>query len=219
MSIRWFLIYIALFSFPLFSLEALSEALIAQITPDILSRYKEVNRQFVRELCPSGTEELYASKLSIFNGDGHFIPLLPDGSLDSETIIQHIPIIIEKIAWLDKNLAFLGGSYDELREFHEINSKIDGIARQVEQALDFKKDFFESTDGVLKNDLQQKSATLIKEIRENFEVLLTGAPFLMPFKYPVDHLSMRGEYDRFKFREDVLGNRFSNRVFFARRIF
>ena len=40
----------------------------------------------------------------------------------------------------------------------------------------------------------------------------------MPFKYPVDHLSMRGEYDRFKFREDVLGNRFPIE-FFARRIF
>ncbi|MBI2522155.1 MAG: hypothetical protein HYV97_17180 [Bdellovibrio sp.] len=201
--------------FSIFSWPSAAKDFVSQITSDTLQRYREINRQFVRELCPSGIENQYQKKLSVLNGDGHFVPLLPDGSLDSETIIQHIPLIVEKIAWLEKGITFMDGNPD----FDLINTQIDTIEKKIEQDLDLKKDFFESTDVISKGDLQKKSERLVKEIRDGFEAVLRSAPFLSPFKYPVDHLRMRGEYDRFKFREDVLGNRFSNRIFFARRIF
>ncbi|HAZ11901.1 MAG: hypothetical protein A2X86_07380 [Bdellovibrionales bacterium GWA2_49_15] len=208
----WFLLSSILFSLSARASE--SKDFGAQISPSTLHQYREISRQYVRELCSSGTENTYYKRLAAFNGDGSFIPLLPDGSLDSDTIIQHVPLIEEKITWIEKNLVLLDGNHD----FQEINSQIDVIEKKVDLALDLKKDFFESTDVVSKGELQQKSSILIKEIQALFEAVLHDAPFLKPFKYPVNHLRMRGEYDRFKFREDVLGNRFSNRIFFARRI-
>lgn len=221
MRILWSLFFASLISF---NAHAVSEnftksqkqlaELRTQLKPDTFQMYLQIHQTFFKQVCGAQVEATYYQKLDKFNGDGQFVPLLTDKSLDREAIILHIPILEQKINWIEGNIQKL----KQTTTFEPLAKDIDELEKNIFSAQELKKKYFESLLKEEKESIQKESSEIVKKIQTIFEKFIVDAPFFSPFKYPVDHLQMRAEYDRFKFREDVLGNKFSNRLMFSRRI-
>ena len=56
------------------------------------------------------------------------------------------------------------------------------------------------------------------KFKKNYFRFLKQVPFLLSFKYPLDHLSMRAEYEQYKRRKDRKGKIKANHIYFYRRV-
>ena len=65
----------------------------------------------------------------------------------------------------------------------------------------------------------QRGRSQLRLLGQATNALLDQVSFLKPFGYPVDHFSMRKDYDYYKLRQDILGQKRKNDIGFRRKIF
>jgi len=180
----------------------------------IFEEYNKIHKKFFRELCSAGAEQTFWQRVRRYSGDGHYIPVLPDGSLDREAIENHLPLIREKIEWI----AGLKKGLIENKNYSAILPSIRSLKNSLKNLLRYKQQFLEASTKLEKDKIRTNSKLEFYKFRESYTNVLKLIPFLMPFKFPVSHFELRKEFDKFKFREDTIGNKLANKIFFYRKI-
>jgi len=179
-----------------------------------INKYMRLHKQSFRFLCSGGTdkhaEELYKS----FLGDGIYIPFQKDGDLDSETIVDHLPMLKKRLIWL-KEIEGRLQKEKSLRAFL-IDLKV------LQKGLASLRRIYHSY--YLATSFEQKKS-LVKEAKENtlgfiekLQKFISNLYFLQSFEFPVDHFYLRAEYDKYKSIDTAEAKRKANRAYFLRKI-
>ena len=176
----------------------------------ILREYHKVHQKFIRELCPQGEEEYFKKLYRDFRSDGWFLPVLPDRMLDRITIYKYIPEIKKKKVWLNNLLQNF--SYPNLEE---VKQKISNMEKKIKRLLFFKYQFSQDKQKKL---FRQQSKKELQELIEEFQNFLKKIPFLLSYRFPVDHFQLRKDLDTYKKRKDLKSIRAANSLHLLKTI-
>jgi len=177
-----------------------------------IEQYLKIQKEFYDQVCTPGTEVQYQKLLKEYIGDGNYIPTLLDEKIDLKTIKSSITLIDLKLKWIDQQ-------YNHVLALNDFNKQlelIDKIKKLNTDLQDLKKNYF-----VFKKnspEILEKSKAIYKEIVANFEELKNQSPFLLSFKFPVDHLALRAEYEKVKETNDKNLRARANLIFFFRKV-
>jgi hypothetical protein len=170
------------------------------------SEYVELHKKYFKKFCSRGEEHRFWELYKKYRGDGHYIPSLEDDSIDIETIKKYLPVIEEKIKWLDEQITYLDSLKYVRRKRHVINDYRRRVYRLLEYKYQFEKFRKFRTIGKSKKELRALS--------KEFSEFLKSVRFLLPFRYPTNFLELRDRYDQLK----EVSKKESNDVYFYRKI-
>lgn len=180
----------------------------------IINDYLELQKKFSKEMCRPGTEPKFLKLYKNFRGDGNFIPLLLNGDLDKLTISKYLPELQLKEKWIRNQITKLR----KTNNFKSYLLKINKLEKEFSRLLLYKKSFFNAKTDSKKSIIRNKSKYQFIIFKEKLNNFLDEIPFLTSYRYPVDHMSLRLSYDKFKIREDLKGKTKSNEIYFYRKI-
>jgi hypothetical protein len=178
-----------------------------------VEEYLKIQADFYKELCTPGTEMTYNSLLKSYQGDGNYIPTLLDEKIDIRAIKNIIPLIDSKIQWIQSEYDYLLKS----NGFSDLEKELSSLKSKNERIHKLKKKYFLSISKDEKETLLE-AKTIFKEIQQHLENIKLKAPFMLSFRFPVDHLALRSEYERVKDSNDKEGRARANLIFFFRKI-
>lgn len=182
-----------LFFFFLFSTNVFSKT---QLSENIVTEYLKLQKEFSHESCRLNTEDEYRALDKNYRGDGRYIPVLLDGKLDSHVLKNSMSLINQKSLWIQNQIEYLKTT-DNFSILIKLLDKID------DELDEYYKE---------KN---QKHVDQIFSILEQFK---EQAPFLLSFKFPLNHLELRSEYERYKNGNSKESRLKANSIFFHRNI-
>lgn len=88
----------------------------------IRKRYLKKHKQYFRRMCKPGSEEKFWKLVQKFRGEGFYVPVTVDENLDKATIVKNLPLIEEKIRWIEELVKELEGKNNFKVEINEINA-------------------------------------------------------------------------------------------------
>ena len=187
-----------------------------QTDTKILIEYKRLHKEFSRKVCRAKTEVSYWGLQKKFSGNGFYIPLLSKNNkspqLDIDTIKKMIPKMRSKKSWINKNINKL----KQDNQYLSLKQNLRNVEKMYSGLVQLKTDYFKLKT---KNDsLRKLTIKEMKKFKNSFGLFVSELEFLQSYNFPVDHLSMRRDYDKFKTRTDLLGIRKSNTIYFERRL-
>ncbi len=191
-----------------------SEPLKKSNSNTILKQYFKIHKEFSKNLCSPGTEEYFWKLFRKFRGDGNFIPVLPSDKLDKTTIVESLHLLKEKSIWIKKQIDFLNKN----KNFNKQKIIISKLQKQLDELLSYKRHYFEAKTSKQKSLIKNESKYKFIEFKSEFSKLIKGIPFLLSFNFPLDHFSLRLEYDTYKSRDDIEGKRKANKIYFYRKV-
>lgn len=177
-----------------------------------IEQYLKIQKEFYDQVCTPGTEVQYQKLLKEYIGDGNYIPTLLDEKIDLKTIKSSISLIDLKLKWINQQNIYV----QNLTDFNRQLELLDKIKKLNIELQDFKKSYF-----VLKKNSPEtlnRAKDIFNSIVINFEELKSSSPFLLSFKFPVDHLSLRAEYEKVKDSNDKNLRARANLIFFFRKV-
>lgn len=180
----------------------------------VVREYLAAHRRFSARMCRPGVEKGFWERNRRYRDGGHYVPLLPDDRVDAGTIERGLPLLEEKIRWL-------GGVMEGLRRsrgFGPVLREARALKGEVRRLLALKEAFDEAPDGRRRERARLRSERALVKFGARVRSLAESVPFLHNFRFPVDHLALRGEYDRLKDRRDPEGRRRANGVYFLRKL-
>lgn len=180
----------------------------------VLDLYLKKLKTFSRKHCKGGVEQEFWKMYKNFRGNGNFIPLLPDGKLDKETVNRFIPELEAKKKWIESQRKIIKNKKNFKKEYAEL---ID-LRKEFNELLKYKREFFQETLDSKKRDIRNNSKYRLITFRNNMKKFLESLTFLQSYKFPVDHFDLRISYDKYKSSEDIPGKRKSNEIYFFRKI-
>lgn len=204
-------------SFPL--LNELAEEL-KKNDKEIIDEYFKVHRQFTRHSCRPGTEERFNELDQKFRSIGFFVPVLLNDELDVLTIAKFLPEIREKHTWILQITNYLESLEDQ--KFQDLNNSLQELEVIFKGLIQNKAEFYPMS-GALIPDLELKrlkinSRNQIIRFREAWENFVVQIPFLLSYKFPVDHFELRRTNDHYRSIEGEEARKKANQVFFLRQI-
>jgi hypothetical protein len=177
-----------------------------------IEQYLKIQKEFYDQVCTPGTEVQYQKLLKEYIGDGNYIPTLLDEKIDLKTIKSSISLIDLKLKWINQQNIYVQNLTDFNRQLELLNK----IKKLNIELQDLKKSYF-----VLKKNSPEtlnRAKDIFNSIVINFEELKSSSPFLLSFKFPVDHLSLRAEYEKVKDSNDKNLRARANLIFFFRKV-
>lgn len=180
----------------------------------VLAEYLKIQKEFAEESCSLQTEQNFKNLDIKYRGDGNFIPTLLDQKVDQKTVKANLPLIKEKIAWIKSQSEII----KKTTSFEEINQILKRIENEVLVLQEAKKDFFFAKTAEQKKDIEDRAKKQFAQMMKEVENLKNAAPFLQSFKFPLDHLSLRAEYEKFKVQNTKEARNKANSVYLYRRI-
>jgi hypothetical protein len=179
-----------------------------------IDEYLKIQKEFFHEMCPAGTEDKYEQLLRDYQGDGNYIPTLLDDKVDFKTIKSLLPLLDEKIIWL-KDLILILKSVDN---FKQLKNNINEAQAEINFLQQQKKEF----SFAMKKKNQDEALSVAKShflnLRRLVDEIKKEATFLLSFKFPLNHLALRTEYDKFKDANTKEERNKANMIFFFRKI-
>ncbi len=182
----------------------------------MIGNYLKIHRKFSRQTCPSGTEETFWKKTRFYHNNNLFIPLLKDHKLDKLSLRQMIPQIEKKIVWIEQKMS----QVKKIKSFKKDNANIKKLGQMLKKLLTYKEKYYDykGKDLKIKNKIRKESRHLMGKFKNRMFALFEKISFLRSYGYPVNHLELRGNYDRLKRRKDLQSRQRANEVYFYRRI-
>ena len=180
----------------------------------MISRYLKTLKHFSKAQCRPGVEEEFWKKYKVFKGNGNYIPLLPDNSLDKKTVNKFIPELKRKREWILSQENLL----KKRKNFKKELVLISELELDIANLLLLKKDFYLEKNIDKKNEIRNKSKYTYISFREKLKSYSETLHFLVSYRFPVDHFELRITYDKYKKSNDIEGKRKSNEVYFYRKI-
>lgn len=187
---------------------------LSKLDQQTISKYLELQNEFQELTCKRNTAEEYAKLNNIYRGDGNYIPETVDHKIDKKTIAAHLPLLKEKILWIDKQIAVL----QNLKNFNSINMVLKRIENEVNVLQEAKRDHFFSYSKRAKEKIEERSRRQYKQLLKEVESFRSIASFMLSFKFPLDHLNLRANYDHNKTLKGKTGRQKTNSVYFFRKI-
>jgi len=176
-----------------------------------IDEYLKIHKEFTHALCTPQKEQQYNQLLKDYQVFGNYIPTQLDEKLDLKTIKSMLPLIDEKILWLKEQKNQL----DQLANFEQQKKETAKLKKLYQEILDLKRDHF--TIKHSKENLQKAREKFV-EFKQVFDGLKTKVPFLLSFKFPVNHLLLRSEYEKYKESMNRDDRQHANMIFFFRKI-
>ena len=197
----------------LFTVE-LHASTVTKLDQALLNEYLKIQKEFSQKVCSLGTEKKFEELNLKYKGDGNFIPVTIDQKVDIKSIQANIPFLKEKIEWIQSESDRLS-KIENLAEIKGILKRIDNEVQLLQQA---KKDHFLAKDPQKKMLIEKEARNQFNQLLKEVELLKQSASFLLSFKFPLNHLSMRAEYDKFKVLPGKESRLKSNMVYLFRRV-
>ncbi len=205
------LFLINLFTILLFASPAMAKSKLDQA---VLTEYLKIQKEYAESSCNLQTEQTYKDLDIKYRGDGNFIPVLLDQKVDQKTIKSSLPVIKEKIAWIKSQTELL----KKTESFEEVLQTLKRIENEVVVLQEAKKDFFFAKKAEQKKDIEERSKKQFTQLMKEIENLKVQAGFLLSFKFPLNHLALRAEYEKNKILGTKEGRAKANSIYLYRRI-
>ena len=180
----------------------------------ILTEYLKIQKEFSEISCKHGIEESYNDLDTQYRGDGNFIPVLLDQKVDQKVIKSNLALMKEKITWIRAEAAELKQTAD-LSVIFETLKRLENEVVLLQEA---KKDYFFAKNKKDKDSVMEKSEKQFAQMMKEVETLRGQAAFLLSFKFPLNHLDLRAEYDKYKVLSTKEARAKANAVYFYRKI-
>lgn len=193
-----------------------SSKISAQVRSDesILAEYLKLQKEFSNQSCKPGTEAAFLELDKNYRGDGNFIPTLRDDKIDLKTIKNLIPLIQEKKVWIQNQINLL----KKTQSIKELKFIIDRLENNTALLLDARKEYFFLNDKEKQEKVEAKSRLQFQQLLRELEQIKVQIPFLLSFKFPINHLLLRSEYDKIKNLNTKEARFRANSVYLFRRI-
>lgn len=201
-----FFVFLQLLCAPAFARNDLNES--------ILAEYLKLQKEYYTNSCTPGTEDHYQKLDKNYRGDGNFIPVLLDEKVDLKTVKNLIPLMKEKDLWLQAQIDFI----KKIDDIQPWRFELDRLENNVELLQDAKKEYYFTSDKSKKENIQLKAAKQFEQLLKEMEQLKKGLPFLLSFKFPINHLALRHEYEKFKFTPTKEARARANSIYLFRKI-
>ncbi|MGK0367578.1 MAG: hypothetical protein ACI9QD_000716, partial [Thermoproteota archaeon] len=179
----------------------------------LLKDYKRLHKKFFKKACRPGEEPKYDKLLRSYRGNGIYIPQLSD-QIDIESIEMHLPLLVEKRKWTV-------AKYKELKKVKRwpyAKVILNNLRVSLDKLLDYKKKYQLKILKEQKEQYLEKSKRELALFKKYYQQLIQQIPFLLGFKFPVDHLLNRQRYDDLKKFDDLKSKKLANQAFFYRRV-
>lgn len=199
----------------LLSILVFADATAKELTDSqVIRQYLKLHRQQYKATCNmqvyKKSQELYKN----FLGDGIFIPFKLNGELDADVIKEHLPLMEKKREWIKE----INKKLSKMRSFRKLLAKNRQIHDHFEKAMDHTYKYRYAKNLNEKSQMAQRSKIEVKQFLIEFEAYLDSLFFLKSFKFPVNHLHLRSEYDKYKDLETPKGKSNANSAYLLRKI-
>ncbi len=180
----------------------------------IIDEYLKLQSEFSTESCKAGTEEAFQKLDRNYRGDGNFIPVLLDEKVDLKTIKSLIPLMKDKGQWIQTQIDTLS----RVQDLKAARVQIDEVEKEVYLLQEMKKEHYFTSDKAKKAELEKKAAAQFTQLLKDVVALKDQVPFLLSYKFPINHLALRAEYEKFKAQVTKEGRARSNSIYLFRKI-
>ena len=178
-----------------------------------IEEYLKIQNEFRTELCTPGTEENFLKLSKEYQGDGNYIPTQLDEKIDLKAVKSIIPLIDLKYSWLLSQ----SEKVKQYSDFQEQLKLLQAIKSQADLLQTLKKDYFKSKDQD-KDKKREEAKKLFTTMVSTVDDFKSKIPFLLSFKFPVNHLALRAEYEKIKDTNDKEKRARANLIFFFRKV-
>lgn len=168
----------------------------AHLDQGILVEYLKIQKKFSDSVCTPGVIDEYNKLAKDYQGDGRYIPTTLRDKLDFSVISNFISVMNEKVAWISTQVEFV-------KTMGEQNALLS---------------ILNNVDNELSSYYQDKNKNHILKIKSLLDELIVSAPFLISFKFPLNHLKLRADYDHYKNSTNSEYRRRANSIYFYRKI-
>lgn len=178
------------------------------------NEYLALQKEFYAESCKAGMEEKYQAIDKSYRGEGNYIPFLLDEKVDLKTIQNIMPLLREKTTWIQEQIDFLNNS----KNIRLAKIDLDKIEKNISKMQNARKKHYFAKDKKKKEMIVREASQQFENLLFNVESLKNKIPFLLSFKFPIDHLSLRSEYDKIKNLQNKEDRSRTNLIYFYRKI-
>lgn len=179
-----------------------------------ITEYLKIQKDFNKQVCRPGSEEKYWELYGEFRGDGHYIPVMLDGKLDRMTVSRFVSEIESKGQWIGSMAKALA----KKKGFADIQMALKKLEQRLDEALKLKQKIIFAKDDKDRALAFVESKYSMIALKDAYKTLISTIPFLLSYKFPVDHFQLRENYDDVKFSKDAKEVRRKNEVYFFRKI-
>lgn len=199
-----------------FACMLISFELSAKVDPNqvMLDEYLKIHKDFIATTCNPKVEETYATLDQKYRGDGNFIPITIDEKVDQKVIKTLLPLMKEKEAWINSQIEFL----KKLENYDVILQNIERLENEVTLLQEAKKDYFFAKSKEQKEKIEARATKQFLQMLVEVERLKEAAPFLLSFKFPLNHLALRAEYEKAKAIATKESRSKANNIYLFRKI-
>lgn len=180
----------------------------------VLNEYLKAQKEYADTSCTPGVESTYKELDTKYRGDGNFIPVLLDQKVDQKTIKATLPLIKEKIIWIKSQES----NVSKVENFEEVSQTLKRIENEVAVLQEAKKDMFLAKTKEQRADIEERAKKQFTQLMKEVENLKTQAPYLLSFKFPLNHLELRAEYEKFKGIATKEARSKANAIYLNRRV-
>jgi hypothetical protein len=186
----------------------------ATLDATTIEEYLKIQKEFFAESCRAGTLEVYQKLEKNFKGDGNFIPTQIDEKLDLKTIKNVLSLMVEKGQWIQNQVSFLKSVNER-----KINvAELDLIHQEYSALVDLNKEFHFSKSEDKKIIIQQKAEKHFSDLLLAIESFKKNYPYAISYKFPVNHLALRAEYDKVKYQAMKEARARANMIYLFRKV-
>ena len=179
----------------------------------IINNYTTLHKEFFKKVCSPKVDATYFKLLKNYRGQGFYLPKV-EGHIDRNAIISNLFHFKRKIDFINKLIVKLKKEKD-FPKFSLIHHELDVI---VERLLNLKKQNYLVISKERKEQIKKESEVQLVLLKKQFEIFVDQIYFLKSYNFPNDYLSLRKDYEAFKFQEGKAAKKKSNQIFFLRKI-
>ena len=181
---------------------------------EMLDEYLKIHKEYITLSCNPKVEETYAELDQKYRGDGNFIPVTIDEKVDQKTIKTLLPLFKEKEAWIESQIQAM----IKLENFETVLQNISRLENEVNLLQEAKRDHLFAKKKETKEHIKEKAEKQFQQLLKEVELLKDNAPYLLSFKFPLDHLNLRAEYEKQKSLTTKEARARANAIYLFRKI-
>jgi hypothetical protein len=180
----------------------------------IIDRYLYLHKKQFQKTCKGKTDH-HAKKLyKNFLGDGVYIPFTLGGDLDKETIQDNLQSLFKRHKWL----IAIEAKLKKERSLRDYLSKLSVLKKDYQKLLRIRHNYYLAKKQSQKDKLKKDSQRYVQVFLKEVQTFLNDLYFLQSFTFPVDHLYLRTEYDKYKNAKTEEEKRKANSAYFLRKV-
>jgi len=212
---RVLLALLLIFSFSVSSFgKKREDTLYTQSERKIINKYMRYHKDFSKKLCRGKTDHVAEKLYKNFLGDGLYIPFKLDGSLDIETIEDHLGMFRKREQWLVTVIEKL----KKKKNFKAERAELSNLKKSFKKLLNYKYQYYSAKKFTQKKAIVSKSKIAVKKFLKDLNSFIYSIDYLHSYRFPVDHFYLRRQYDKYKGIDTSEGKRAANRAYFLRKI-